>query len=206
MLAKEASCYGRLVLVFVENYSVTKAEKMIPAADLSEQISTAGWEASGTGNMKLAMNGALTIGTEDGANIEMKEAVKAPYWPFSFGASAEDNKKHYHPQELLGKDQEIKAIVEALVDGSLTSGDEEARALRELYEELTTVDRFRVLQDLRAYYETQKKVEELYQKPALWTEHVIMNISGMGYFSSDRSMQEYVNKVWGISPLSSSEK
>jgi starch phosphorylase len=196
----DANVKDQLCIAFVENYNVSQAEKIIPAADLSEQISTAGWEASGTGNIKLSMNGALTIGTEDGANIEMHKAVKDRWWPFSFGSSAEENRHAFNPKEVLEKDEPIRRAVEALRDQVFAENAEEASAFMQLYEVLVERDTFRVLKDLRSYYETQKKVEALYLQPKLWAETAIHNIASMGSFSSDASIQTYAKAIWDIEP------
>lgn len=198
-----------LKIAYIENYNVSKAEVIIPAADLSEQISTASTEASGTGNMKLTINGALTIGTNDGANIEMREAITDAFWPFSFGASANHNiemaKNHtYHVNQLLDSQPMIKKAVDALIDGSLAQTEDEKKALKFLHTSIvdgvygSPPDRYFVINDLHDYYETQKKVENIYQNPSLWAEFVIKNISSMGYFSVDRSIDEYAKKIWHI--------
>ncbi len=193
---------GLLRVAYIENYNVTKAEIIIPAADLSEQISTAGWEASGTGNMKFSMNGALTIGTEDGANIEMREAVGDAWWPFKFGRSAEENDKthDYKSWDVYQKDEAIRKAVDALKTNLFAETDEEAAAFAQIHQSLLEDDRFFVLKDLQAYYETQKKVEELYQNPIRWAEAAIHNIAGMGSFSTDISIRNYAEKIWGIEP------
>lgn len=207
----DPSVKGFLKVVFIENYNVTKAGIIIPAADLSEQISTAGMEASGTGNMKLAMNGALTIGTEDGANIEMKEEITPEWWPFSFGCSAEEiakmqTEQSYNSWEVCLNNPSIKNTVEMLRDRSFAQNEEEHQAFCSLYSKLLeggygeSPDRFFVLKDLGSYYETQKKVEKLYSTPKKWAEYAIHNIAGMGKFSTDRSVMEYTKKVWGIEP------
>lgn len=190
----------KLAVIFVENYNVSKAELMIPAADLSEQISTAGWEASGTGNMKLAMNGALTIGTEDGANIEMRLAVGDAWWPFRFGASAEENERPYQPWEVYNSNPLIKRAVDTLKDGLFATTDLMNSSFNQIFASLVENDPFRVLQDLSSYYETQKKVEELYSTPEKWAEFAIHNIAAMGPFSTDRSIHDYAKNIWGISP------
>jgi starch phosphorylase len=189
-----------LCVVFVENYNVSRAEIIIPAADLSEQISTAGWEASGTGNMKLTINGALTIGTEDGANIEMHEKITDRWWPFSFGATAAENRNPYDPKEIYYQDEAVRQAVDSLNDGTFALNEEEHQAFQQIYHSLIGLDTFRVLQDLRSYYQTQKKVEELYLQPKLWAETAIHNISAMGPFSTDESIRNYAKTIWGIEP------
>lgn len=173
---------------------------IIPATDISEQISTAGWEASGTGNMKFAMNGAITIGTEDGANIEMRRAIGDPWWPFSFGASSEENAKHFNPEEVLNTDEPIRKALETLKDQTFAENAEEASAFLDLYNSLVERDLFRVLKDLRSYYETQKKVEELFSHPNLWAETAIHNIAAMGRFSSDVAIENYARQLWQTAP------
>ncbi len=189
-----------LSIVFVENYNVTKAEILIPAADLSEQISTAGWEASGTGNMKLSMNGALTIGTEDGANIEMKESIGTDWWPFGFGSTAEENKKPYKSWDIYLQNTKIQQAVNALKEDIFTQTEEEREVFEQVYQQLIESDPYRVLQDLPAYYETQKRVEDLFLTPNKWAQTAIHNIAGMGPFSADESIRHYANKIWDIAP------
>jgi len=186
--------------VYIDNYNVSRAEKIIPAADLSEQISTAGMEASGTGNMKLAINGALTIGTHDGANIEMSEAVTAEWWPFAFGASAEELRSADCDIKMILQNEKILAAVESLRDHTFALDEEEHQSFLELYNQLTQSDRFFVLKDLESYYQTQLRVEELYQDRIRWAEHVLHNIASMGRFSSDQSIRNYAEKIWGIAP------
>ncbi len=198
-----------LKVVFIENYNVSRAEKIIPAADLSVQISTAGCEASGTGNMKLTMNGALTICTEDGSNIEMRKAVTDAWWPFSFGKAAEENQKmmgerSYNSWDIYMHNPKIKAALDALKDFSLAVTEEDHQMLSSLYHLLLEsrngdmADRYFVLNDLQSYYDTQKKVEDLYQKPNLWSEFAIHNIAGMGKFSIDNSVDNYAKLCWGL--------
>lgn len=200
-----------LKVLYIENYNVSRAEIIIPAADLSEQISTAGTEASGTGNMKLSMNGALTIGTEDGANIEMREEVGNEWWPFSFGASADQIHEmqvqmSYDPTAYLLKHPKIKKAVDALQDGSLATNDEEQAALLDIHNKLLVShyggppDRYFTLYDLESYYQTQLKVEELYKDSERWAEFAIHNIAGMGKFSTDTSIRNYAEKEWDLTP------
>ncbi|MBF8263051.1 MAG: glgP [Parachlamydiales bacterium] len=193
---------GRLCIAMIENYNVSKAEIIIPAADLSEQISTAGWEASGTGNMKLSMNGALTIGTDDGANVEMRQAVTDRWWPFLFGATAEENANahHYHSREIYSADPSIRRAIDALIDGTFAKDASEQAAFASLHASLLDHDRFFVLRDLRPFYDTQRKVEELYRDPLRWSETAIHNVAAMGRFSSDESIRNYAQTIWDIKP------
>ncbi len=201
----------KLNVVFVENYNVTRAEQIIPAADLSEQISTAGMEASGTGNMKLAMNGALTIGTEDGANIEIHQEISDAWWPFGFGKTASENvalkrSLGYNPWDIYMHDQEIHLAMEALRDRTFAETDAEHESHTKIYQALLEpqngngADRYLVLNDLRSYYNTQKKVEELYLQPNRWAEYAIQNMAGMGKFSTDESIHNYAREIWELKP------
>lgn len=205
----DSAIQGKLKIIFVENYNVSKAERIIPAADLSEQISTAGMEASGTGNMKLSINGALTIGTDDGANIEMRQEIKDEWWPFLFGCSSEEISHMERTQSYVswtsyGENLKISRAVEALRDHSFTEFDSEHESLSALYYGLMEgsygefPDRYFVLKDLSSYYDMQKKVEEFYEDKSKWAEYVIHNISGMGSFSSDVSIFNYAKKVWDL--------
>lgn len=200
-----------LKVFYIENYNVSRAEIIIPAADLSEQISTAGTEASGTGNMKLSMNGALTIGTEDGANIEMRQEVGDQWWPFSFGASADQIHEmqvqmSYDPSAYLLSHPKIKRAVDALQDGSLATTEEEQQSLMDIRNKLLVShyggppDRYFTLYDLESYYQTQLKVEELYKDAERWAEFAIHNIAGMGKFSTDTSIRNYAEKEWDLTP------
>ena len=210
---------AHLRVIFIENYNVSRAEMIIPAADLSEQISTAGMEASGTGNMKLAMNGALTIGTEDGANVEMHQQVTDRWWPFGFGRTALANqevwesKQAYNPSEIYLNHPGIHQALDALRDQSLAITEEEKEALSSLYHVIletkysNIADRYFVLSDLLSYYDAQKKVEELYLQPNLWAEYAIHNMAAMGEFSTDRSIHDYATHIWGLErcPVSGAE-
>lgn len=202
---------GRLRLVFLENYNASRAEKVIPAADLSEQISCAGLEASGTGNMKLAMNGALTIGTEDGSNIEMRKEITDKYWPFRFGHTAEENRqmhkmRSYNPWDIYSNNSAIKKAVDSLKDRTFALTDEEHDDLSTIYQALLEVrggemaDPYFVLNDLPSYIETHRKVEDLYVQPRLWAECALQNIARMGRFSTDESIHNYATQIWNITP------
>lgn len=202
---------GVLKVVFIENYNVSKAEIIIPAADLSEQISTAGTEASGTGNMKLAMNGALTIGTHDGANIEMGQEITDRWWPFAFGCTVDEIKKmqesnSYNPKQIYQDNPQIRRAVDTLRDRSFATNDAEHLAFSDLYHKLIEMhyggiaDSYFILKDLESYYQTQKKVEELFSQPNLWAEYAIHNIAGMGKFTTDYSIKNYCDMIWQITP------
>ncbi len=200
---------AHLKILFVENYNVTKAEILIPAADLSEQISLAGKEASGTGNMKLAMNGALTIGTEDGANIEMREAITDQWWPFRFGSTKEEIQKllntSYHPKTIYEQNSKIKKALDSLKDHYFAEGDLDKQVGYQFYHYLVEgfhPDPYFILQDLESYYQVQKKVEELYSKPNEWAKYTLHNIASMAPFSSDVAIKKYAEEVWDIKPQS----
>ncbi|HSX25619.1 MAG TPA: glycogen/starch/alpha-glucan family phosphorylase, partial [Chlamydiales bacterium] len=202
----DPACKNHLRIAFVENYNVSLAEQIIPAADLSEQISTAGWEASGTSNMKLAMNGALTIGTEDGANIEMREAVTDRWWPFRFGSTAEEIARPYKSWDIYIGDEAIRKALDSLKDGTFAENPSESEAFSQIYQSLIETDVYRVLKDLRSYSETQKKVEALFLQPNAWAETAIHNIAAMGRFSSDGSIGHYAKEIWGLEPCPSDPK
>lgn len=195
----------KLKVAFIENYKVSLAEKIIPATDVSEQISTAGKEASGTGNMKFMMNGAITVGTLDGANVEIKEAVGDDNI-FIFGLTAEETDAyykggHYRPLEIYGRQQEIKRVVEQLVNGFYTGDNTELfRGLHDglLYGHGGMADPYFVLKDFESYYVTQARVGELYEKPSEWWKKSILNIAMSGVFSSDRTIRDYSEKIWRV--------
>ena len=167
--------------------------------------------------MKLAVNGALTIGTNDGASIEMREAVTDQWWPFAFGCSADEINKlrsnnTYQPSDIYNSNSKIKRAVDSLRDRSFATNDAEHMAFSDLYHKLMeshyggTPDRYFSLKDLDSYYNTQKSVELLYQKPNTWAEYAIHNIAGMGSFSADVSIKNYCEKIWKISPCPSDDE
>lgn len=208
---KDSRVNSKLRVLFIENYNVSKAEIIMPAADLSEQISTAGMEASGTGNMKLTMNGALTMGTEDGANIEMHENVTDAWWPFSFGFSAQEvqaiqQSRQYNPWEIYSNEPRIARVIDALKDGSFTNTESERQAVAAVISNLFgsdsggDADKYFILSDLLHYYETQKKVEKLFAQPMEWAKYCIHNMAAMGPFSTDESIHNYAKLVWGLDP------
>jgi len=190
-------CAGRLQLVFLPNYGVGVAEVLIPAADLSEQISTAGTEASGTGNMKFALNGALTIGTWDGANIEMAQAIGEDEL-FVFGLRAEDVRAvralGYDPRLHYEENAQLHAVIDAIAGGAFSPGDE--RRYRPLTDALLGQDNYLLLADFASYLQAQARVDALYADPAAWAASAWRNIAGMGAFSADRTVAEYARKVW----------
>jgi len=190
-------CAGKLQLVFVPNYGVSVAEVLMPAADLSEQISTAGTEASGTGNMKFALNGALTIGTWDGANIEMAQAIGEDEL-FVFGLRAEDVRAvralGYDPRLHYEENKHLRAVIDAIANGAFSPGDE--RRYRPLTDALLGQDNYLLLADFASYLDAQSRVDALYSRPEAWAARAWRNIAGMGAFSTDRTIAEYVRKVW----------
>jgi len=193
----------RLKVVFLPNYSVSAAEIIIPAADLSEQISTAGMEASGTGNMKLAMNGALTIGTLDGANIEIRDAVGADNI-FFFGLTAEEvaieRAQGYYPIELVRSNAELAEALRQIGDGFFSPGD--LRRFKPIVDAVTgDNEHFLCLADYADYVDTQERVDELYRDRGSWTRKAILNTLSMGRFSSDRAVREYAERIWGLAPI-----
>jgi starch phosphorylase len=192
---------GRLKLAFIPNYGVSVAEVIMPGADLSEQISTAGTEASGTGNMKLALNGALTIGTDDGANIEIREQVGDDNI-FIFGLSTAEvhaaKATGYQPLRLYETDPRIKAVLDAISGGQFSP--EEPGRYRGLVDALLWGgDHYLLLADFDSYLRAQARVDALYRDPQAWARKAIANVAGMGYFSSDRTIREYARDVWGLS-------
>uniref|UniRef100_A0A8C5GXW7 Alpha-1,4 glucan phosphorylase n=1 Tax=Gouania willdenowi TaxID=441366 RepID=A0A8C5GXW7_GOUWI len=191
----------RLKVIFLENYRVTLAERAIPAADLSEQISTAGTEASGTGNMKFMLNGALTIGTMDGANVEMAEEAGEDNF-FIFGMRVDDvdalEKKGYHAQEYYNRLPELKQAIDQIAGGFFSPKQPEL--FKEIVNMLMHHDRFKVFADYEDYIKCQEKVNELYKNPKEWTKMVINNIAGCGKFSSDRTITQYAREIWGVEP------
>ncbi|CAI9535873.1 unnamed protein product [Staurois parvus] len=192
---------NKLKVIYLENYRVSLAEKVIPATDLSEQISTAGTEASGTGNMKFMLNGALTIGTMDGANVEMAEEAGEENL-FIFGMRVDDvaemDKKGYNAREYYEKLPELKKVIDQIQSGffSPTKPD----LFKDVVNMLFNHDRFKVFADFEAYVKSQEKVSALYKNPKEWTKVVIKNIAGAGKFSSDRTIKEYARDIWRVEP------
>jgi starch phosphorylase len=191
-----------LKVIFIANYDVTNAEKIIPACDLSEQISTAGTEASGTGNMKLALNGALTIGTLDGANIEIKDAVGDDNI-FIFGMNAEEvaalRTKGYKPRDIYNANAELRQALDMIAGGYFSPDD--PRRFRPVLDALTGGDHFLLLADYASYIACQERVDALYRNADEWTKRAVLNVANMGGFSSDRTVKEYAEAVWNVKPM-----
>jgi glycogen phosphorylase len=192
----------RLKVVFLPDFNVKNARRIYPAADLSEQISTAGKEASGTGNMKFALNGALTIGTLDGANIEIRDQVGSDNC-FTFGLTdtqVRDRKQAgYHPRDFTQHDPELRLALDQIASGFFSPGY--ADLFRPLVDSLLDHDEFMLLADYRAYVDCQDRVNRLYGIRDSWTRMSILNVARMGYFSSDRSIQEYCSHIWKVKPV-----
>ncbi|ANF59214.1 glycogen/starch/alpha-glucan family phosphorylase [Halotalea alkalilenta] len=188
-----------LKVVFIPNYGVSLAQLLIPAADLSEQISLAGTEASGTGNMKFALNGALTIGTLDGANVEMRERIGEENM-FIFGNTAEQveelRRNGYNPRDYYVKDPELFRLLNQVIGG--TFSPTEPGRYRDCFD---LNDNYQLLADFRSYVETQEQVDVLYRDPAAWARKAALNIARIGYFSSDRAVAEYAERIWQVEPL-----
>ena len=194
---------GLLKLVFIPNYDVSTASIIIPAADLSQQISTAGTEASGTGNMKLALNGALTIGTLDGANVEIMEEVGKDNI-FIFGLNTPEvaalKNSGYNPWDYYHANAELKQTLDMIASGYFSP--EQADRFKPIVNNLTHGgDTYLLLADYADYVAAQERVEALYRDPQQWTHHAILNVAGMGKFSSDRAIGEYAEKIWGAKPV-----
>jgi starch phosphorylase len=194
---------GLLKVAFLPNYDVSTASEIIPAADLSQQISTAGTEASGTGNMKLALNGALTIGTLDGANIEIMEEVGRDNI-FIFGLTAEEVAKEknagYNPWEHYQGNDELKRALDMIGSGYFSP--DQLDRYQPIVRALTDGgDQYLLLADYAAYIAAQEKVDALYRHPSQWVRRAILNVAGMGKFSSDRTIAEYAEKIWRARPV-----
>jgi starch phosphorylase len=195
----DTSTAALLKVVFAPNYNVSLAEKIVPAADLSEQISTAGMEASGTGNMKLALNGALTIGTLDGANIEIRDRVGSDNI-FIFGLTAAEvaarRRAGYRPMDAIEQSRELSQALTAIGSGVFSPDDKSRYAglVGELYNE----DRFMVCAEFDAYATAQRAVDAVWRTPSAWWSKAIRNTAGVGWFSSDRTIGEYASDIWGV--------
>ncbi len=206
VINSDASIGGKIKVVFIENYNVSNAEIIFAAADVSEQISTASKEASGTGNMKFMLNGALTLGTMDGANVEIVEEVGKEN-AFIFGLSSDEvinfeNNGGYNPMEIFNNDQDIRKVLMQLINGTYAPHDPEM--FRNLYNSLLNTqssakaDTYFILKDFKSYAEAQKRVEEAYRDEAGWAKSAILNVACSGKFTSDRTIQQYVDEIWHL--------
>jgi glycogen phosphorylase len=193
---------GRIKVVFLPNYNVKQARWIHPAANLSEQISTAGYEASGTSNMKFALNGALTIGTLDGANIEIRQAVGDENF-FLFGLTAEEVRVKkaagYHPSEYYNSNSSLREAIDSISAGRFSRGDRDL--FKPLVESFIKHDPYLVLADYESYIKCQEQVSLAYKDRDNWTRKSILNTARMGKFSSDRAIREYCEKIWNATPL-----
>jgi starch phosphorylase len=190
-------------IIFIENYDVSKAEIIMPAADVSEQISTAGKEASGTGNMKFMMNGALTLGTLDGANVEISELVGAEN-VLIFGKTTDQIDKlresgQYSIQDIYRDDKTIANILQSLIDGTFSS---EREQFMNIYNEIMVKnDEYFIFADFYDYVKAQEQIEKLYTNKEKWTKICLTNIAKSGFFSSDRTIEEYVKDIWKLKKI-----
>jgi starch phosphorylase len=193
---------GRLKVVFLANFNASLGQLIYPASDLSEQISTAGKEASGTGNMKFAMNGSLTIGTLDGANIEIREEVGAENF-FLFGLTAEEvfdiKTKGYKPLDYYNTNSELKAVIDLIASGQFSKGNPDM--FKPLIDSLLYNDQYMLLADYQDYIECQEQVSQAFQDQGKWTKMSIYNSVRMGKFSSDRTIMEYAKEIWEAEPV-----
>ena len=206
MINNDASIKGKLKVVFIEDYRVSNAEWIFAAADVSEQISTASKEASGTGNMKFMLNGAPTLGTMDGANVEIVEEVGEEN-AFIFGMSSDQIINYeqyggYYPENIFNSDQDIRRVLMQLINGEYSPNDPER--FREIYDSLLNTkssdraDTYFILGDFRSYIEAQKKVEEAYRDEKRWAKMAILNMASCGKFTSDRTIHQYVDEIWKL--------
>ena len=206
VINNDASIDGKIKVVFIEDYKVSNAEWIFAAADVSEQISTASKEASGTGNMKFMLNGALTLGTMDGANVEIVEEVGAEN-AFIFGLSSDEviayeHNDQYNPKDIYNTDQDIRTVLTQLINGTYSKDNPEL--FREIYNSLLErnggerADQYFILKDFRSYEEAQKKVEKAYRDQAGWAKSAMLNTAKCGKFSSDRTIEEYAKEIWHL--------
>ena len=206
VINNDASINGKIKVVFIENYRVSNAEWIFAAADVSEQISTASKEASGTGNMKFMLNGALTLGTMDGANVEIVEEVGEEH-TFIFGLSSDEVIKYencggYNPMDIFNNDPAIRKVLMQLINGAYAPGEPDM--FRDLYDSLLNThvsakaDTYFILKDFRSYVEAQKRVEAAYRDEAGWAKSAMLNVACSGKFTSDRTIQEYVDDIWKL--------
>ena len=206
VINNDASIKGKIKVVFIENYRVSNGEIIFAAADVSEQISTASKEASGTGNMKFMLNGAMTLGTMDGANVEIVQEVGIDN-AVIFGLSSDEviryeNEGGYDPMEIFNNDQDVREVLMELINGKYSPEDPEM--FRDIYNSLLNnqggrrADTYFILKDFRSYAEAQKTIDERYKDTKQWAKSVMLNTANAGKFSSDRTIQEYVDDIWKL--------
>lgn len=200
VINNDTSINGKIKVVFIENYRVSNAEIIFAAADVSEQISTASKEASGTGNMKLMLNGAVTLGTMDGANVEIIEEVGAQNAAI-FGMSAEEvmqleKEGGYHPRDIYNSNESIRTILDQLINGTYAPNDRER--FREIYESLLNEDRYFTLKDFASYVEAHQRIDTMYKDKAGWAKTVMLNTACSGKFTTDRTIEQYANEIWKL--------
>jgi len=208
VINNDESINGKIKVVFIENYRVSNAEIIFAAADVSEQISTASKEASGTGNMKFMLNGALTLGTLDGANVEIREEVGDENI-FIFGMKADEviaeyAKNDYNPWDIYNMNSDVRNVMNMLINGTL---DEDRELFRDIYNSLLNgingnrPDEYFVLKDFAAYAEAQDRIDKAYKDKKHWAKMAILNTANSGKFSSDRTIQEYADDIWDLKPV-----
>jgi starch phosphorylase len=203
VINNDESIDGKIKVVFIEDYRVSNAELLFAAADVSEQISTASKEASGTGNMKFMLNGALTLGTMDGANIEIVEEVGEEN-AIIFGLRADEVMAYerdggYYPRDIFNNNQAVRKVLTQLVDGTYSGSDTEL--FRDIYDSLLNQDQYFILRDFDSYCEAQKRVNAWYEDEAAWAKSALLNTACSGKFTSDRTIEEYAKEIWKLSKV-----
>ena len=202
IINQDADVDGRLKVVFPPNFNVSLAEKIYPAANISEQISLAGKEASGTGNMKFALNGAITVGTLDGANVEIRERVGAENF-FLFGLTAEQvldlQQRGYNPRDKYEADSELRDVIDSIAAGDFSPGDREL--FKPIVDSLLKRDEYLLLVDYPAFIQCCEQAAEAYRDQEYWTRMSILNVARCGFFSSDRAMRQYCDEIWNVRPV-----
>jgi starch phosphorylase len=199
VINNDESIKGKIKVVFIENYRVSNAELIFAAADVSEQISTASREASGTGNMKFMLNGAPTLGTMDGANVEIVEEVGEDN-AFIFGLSADEvmayeRDKNYRPADIYNSNADVRRVMTQLIDGTY---NEDTELFRDIYDSLLKEDVYFTLKDFDSYAEAHKKVDEAYRDEKRWAKMAMLNTACAGKFSSDRTIEQYAKEIWNL--------
>ena len=202
LINHDADIHDQIKVAFLPDFNVKNAQHIYPAADLSEQISLAGMEASGTGNMKFSLNGALTIGTLDGANVEIREEVGEDNF-FLFGLTAEQvqavKSSAYQPHKIYEQNQQLREVLDFMISGALSHGD--AHLFRPLYDNLLWSDPYLLLADYQSYVDCQERIHQLWLHPKEWIRKSIMNVTHMGKFSSDRSIRDYCERIWNVEAI-----